>query len=117
MRSFIAHQLTSNPKMTFLQVFEWCYDQYVIAATEEDIIENTAKLLDHWSPHEGMEKLVDRFGTGVTCASFAGQEIANHAMVTYFLMVIKKTGKYQCAYEDRVARDDANKTWAHVKDF
>ena len=29
----------------------------------------------------------------------------------------KKTKKYQRAYEDWVACDAANKTWAHVKDF
>ena len=43
--SFIAQQLTSNPKMTFLKVFECFHDQYVLA-TEETFIENTAKLLD-----------------------------------------------------------------------
>ena len=49
--SFIAQQLTSNPKMTFLQIFEWFYDQYVNQyglATEEETIKNTAKLLDNW---------------------------------------------------------------------
>ena len=30
-RSFIAQHLTSNPKMTFLQVCEWFYDQYGLA--------------------------------------------------------------------------------------
>ena len=64
-----------------------------------------------------MENLIGRFDKGVTYASFAGQEIANHTIVTYFLTVIKKTGKYQRACEDRVAHNDANRTWAHVKNF
>ena len=51
--------------MTFLQVFKLFYDQYGIA-TEEEIIENTAKLLDNWSPHQGMKKLIDRFDKAVT---------------------------------------------------
>ena len=107
-RSFLAQQLTSNPKMTFLEVFEWFYNQYCVAMKEE-IIGNTAKLLDDWSPHKGAEKFIDRFDKGVTYASFANQEIANHTIVTCFLTVIKKTGKYQRAYKDWVARDAANK--------
>ena len=79
--------------MTFLQVFDWFYDQYVIV-TEEEIIENTAKLLDTWSLHKEMEKLINRLDKGVTYASFASQEIANHTITTYFLTVIKKTGKH-----------------------
>ena len=38
-------------------------------------------------------------------------------IVTYFLTVIKKTGKYQRVYKDWLARDDNSKTWAHAKDF
>ena len=105
-----------QPQMAFLEVFEWFYGQYS-AAMEEEIIKNIAKLLDNWSPNDGVEKLIDRFDKGVTYASFTNQEIANHTIVTYFLTVIKKTGKYQCAYEDWVARDAANITWAYAKGF
>ena len=38
-QAFIA--LTFNPKMTFLPVFEWFYDQHGVAM-EEEIVENTA---------------------------------------------------------------------------
>ena len=62
---------------------------------EEDIINNTVKLLDSWSPHEGVEKLIYHFYKNVTYGSFANQEIANHTDVTYFLMILKKNGKYQ----------------------
>ena len=48
--------------MNFLEVFKWFYNQYGIT-TEEEIIKNMAKLLDNWSPHKGMEKLIDRFDT------------------------------------------------------
>ena len=64
-----------------------------------------------------MKNLIDHFNKGVTYASFASQETANHTIVTCFLAVIKKTGKYQRAYEDWIARDAVNKTWAHAKDF
>ena len=57
-RAFIA--LTVNPKMSFLPVFEWFYDQHGVAM-EEEIIENTAKLLNSWASNEGVEKLIDRF--------------------------------------------------------
>ena len=100
--SFIAQQLTQNPKMTFLEVFKWFYNQYGIA-TEEEIIKNMAKLLNNWSPHEGMEKFIGHFDKSVTYASFAGQATASNTIVTYFLTVIKKTGKYQRAYEDWLA--------------
>ena len=102
--------------MSSLEVFRWFYDQYAIAM-EEEIIENMATLLDNWSLHEGMEKLIDRFDKSVAYASFAGQTTASNTIVTYFLTIIKKTGKYQCAYEDWLARDTNNKTWAHAKDF
>ena len=82
--------------MTFTQVFTWFYDQYGVAM-EEKIIKNIAKLLKSWSPHEEMENLINNFDKGLTYTSFASQEIANHTIVTYFLTVIKKTGKYQCA--------------------
>ena len=114
--SFIAQQSTKNPKMTFLEVFKWFYNQYGIA-TEEEIIKNMAKLLNNWSPHEGMEKFIGHFDKSVTYASFAGQATASNTIVTYFLTVIKKTGKYQRAYKDWLARDDNSKTWAQVKDF
>ena len=84
---------------------------------EEDIIENMAKLLDNWSSHEGMEKLIDCFDKSVAYASFAGQTTASNTIVTYYLKVIKKTGKYQHAYEEWFARNANNKTWAHAKDF
>ena len=80
--SFIAQQLASNPQLTFLQVYEWFYDQYRLA-TEEETTKTTAKLLDNWSPHKGMEKLINRFDKGATYTAFASQEIANHIIVTY----------------------------------
>ena len=58
----------------------------------KEIIENMAKLLDNWLPHEGMEKLIDRFDRSVTYASFAGQTTASNMIVTDFLTVIKKQG-------------------------
>ena len=79
--------------MKFLEVFKWFYNQYGIAA-EEEIIQNMAKLLDNWSPHKGMEKLIDRFDKSVAYTSFAGQATASNTIVTYFLTIIKKTGKY-----------------------
>ena len=53
----------------------------------------------------------------MTYASFVGQTTASNTIVTYFLTVIKKTGKYQRAYEDWLAHDANNKTWAHAMDF
>ena len=36
-RSFKSQQLTANPKLTFLQVFDWFYSQYGISTEEEAI--------------------------------------------------------------------------------
>ena len=77
---------------------------------EEEIIESMAKLLDNWSPHEGVGKLIDCSDKSITYASFAGQTTASNTIVTYFLTVIKKTGKYQRAYKDWLACDANNKT-------
>ena len=96
---FYNETLDTKPKNDFLEVFRWFYDQYDIASEEENI-ENMANLLDNWSPYEGVEKLLDRFDKSVTYASFAGQTTASNTFVTYFFTVIKKTGKYQRAYED-----------------
>ena len=71
-------------------MFEWFYDQHGVAMKEE-IIENSAKILDNWAPNEGMKKLIKRFNKGVTYTSFAGQELAKHTIVTDFLTVTKKT--------------------------
>ena len=57
-QAFIA--LTFNPKMTFLPVFEWFYDQHGVAM-EEEIVENTAELLNSLASNEGVEKLIDWF--------------------------------------------------------
>ena len=43
--AFEENQLTNNPKMRFLQVFDYFWDNYG-DASEEEIVENTAKLLD-----------------------------------------------------------------------
>ena len=32
---FIPYRLTANPKMTFLQVFEWFYDQHDVAVKKK----------------------------------------------------------------------------------
>ena len=114
--SFKNQQLTANPKLTFLQVFDWFYSQYGIS-TEEEATENTASLLDPWAPHEGMEALIDRFNKVITYVSFAGEIMTNGTLCNYFLTVIKKTGKYQISYEDWIARNKNFKTWAHLKDF
>ena len=59
--------------------------------------ENTVKFLNSWSLHEGMGKCIKHFEKGVIYISFANQDITNHTIVKYFLMVLKKTGKYQQA--------------------
>ena len=38
-------------------------------------------------------------------------------LINYFLTVIKKTGKYTRAYEDWMAKQDADKTYAHLKEY
>ena len=47
--AFEENQLTNNPKMRFLQVFDYFWDNYG-DASEEEIVENIAKLLDPWQP-------------------------------------------------------------------
>ena len=97
-------------------MFTWGFEQYG-QATEEEIIENTAALLEQWSLHKEIEKLIDRFDKALTYASFAKQGMTNGILCTYFLTVIKITGKYTCTYENWTARYDNRKTWAHLKDF
>ena len=57
---FYNETLDTKPKNDFLEVFRWFYDQYGIT-TKEEIIENMANLLDNWSPHEWIEKLINHF--------------------------------------------------------
>ena len=58
--AFESNQLTVNPKLSFLEVFDHFWEHFGMA-TEEELIENTAQLLNPWQPHEGMESLIDRF--------------------------------------------------------
>ena len=70
----------------FLQVFDYFWEQFGIA-TEEEIIENTAKLLNPWQPHEGMEVLIDRFDQTQIYAFFAKDLLYDTKEINYFLTV------------------------------
>lgn len=60
-RAFEENQLTVDPRQIFLHVFDYYFWEQFGIATEEEIIENMAKLLNSWQPHEGMEELIDNF--------------------------------------------------------
>ena len=38
-------------------------------------------------------------------------------LITYFLILIKKTGKYTRAYKDWMDKNDAEKTYANLKEY
>ena len=80
-------------------------------------MENTAKLLDSWQPQEGIEVLIDRFNKTKVNAFFSGTELNDKTLITYFLIPIKRSGMYKRAYEDWLAKDDAQKTFANLKEF
>ena len=41
----------------------------------------------------------------------------DNTLITYFNSVIKKTGKYPRAYKDWLVKSDADKTYAHLKEY
>ena len=115
-RAYETNQLTVDPKQSFLQVFDYFWEQFGMA-TEEEIINNTGTLLNPWQPHEGMEVLIDRFDQIQIYAFFAKNLMDDQTLINYFMAVIKKTGKYTRAYEDWLARPDNTKTYALLKEF
>ena len=115
-RAFEEGDLTINPKMQFPNVFDYFWNQFG-HATEEEIVENTAKLLNPWQPHEGMEVLIDRFDQTQVYTFFARNQMDDKTLITHFLIIIKKTGKYTRAYEDWLNKPDAQKTFANLNEF
>ena len=114
--AFESNQLTINPKQSFLEVFNYFWEKFGMA-TEEEVIENSAHLLTPWQPHEGMEVLIDRFDQAQVYAFFVKNLMDDRTLIGYFLAVIKKTGKYTRAYEDWIAKDKADKTYANLKEY
>ena len=114
--AFESNQLTVNPKLSFLEVFDHFWEHFGMA-TEEELIENTAQLLNPWQPHEGMESLVDRFDKAQIYAFFAKNQMDDKTIINYFLAVVKKTGRYTRAYEDWMDKPDDQKTYAILKEF
>ena len=114
--TFKTNQLTVNPKLTFLAVFDYFGGKFAMA-TEAEIIKNTAKLLNPWQPHEGMEVLIDWFYQKQIYTFFSKNLMDDKVLINYSLMVIKRMGKYMRAYKDWLAEPDTSKTYAHLKDF
>ncbi len=102
--------------MPFLHVFDYFWEQFRIA-TEEEIVKNTATLLNPWQPHEGMEILINRFDKCQIYAFFAKNLMDDKTLITYFLILIKKTGKYTRAYKDWMDKNNAEKTYANLKEY
>ncbi len=102
--------------MSFLNVVDYFWEQFGIT-TEEEIIKNTVKLLNPWQPHKGMEVLIDQFDQTQIYAFFAKNLMDDKTLITYFLTVIKKTGKYTRAYEDWMDKDEADKTYSNLKEY
>ena len=84
---------------------------------EEEIILNTAMLLNPWQPHKGMEILIDQFNQIQIYELFARNQMDDKILMNYFLVVIKKTGKYTWVYEDWLVKDGVNKNYAYLKEF
>ena len=82
-----------------------------------ETIKNTAKLLDPWQPHKGMEVLIARFDQAQIYAFFVRNLMDDKKLITYFLSVIKKTGKYARSYEDWLTKDEADKTYANLNEY
>ena len=114
--AFESNQLTTNPKLSFLEVFDHFWEHFGIA-TEEELIENTAQLLNPWQPHEGMESLIERFDQAQIYAFFAKNQMDDRTIINYFLAVVKKTGRYTRSYEDWITKPDDQKTYAVLKEF
>ena len=91
-RAYNDGHLTANPKMTFRQVYDYFWEQFGIA-TEEDIVDNVATLLNPWQPSEGMEVLIDRFDKAQIYAFFTKNVMDDKLLINPFLILIKKTGK------------------------
>ena len=105
-QAFEENQLTADPKLTFLHVFDYFWEQFGIATVSHP-----------WQPDEGMEVLIARFDQTQVYAFFARNLMDDKTLINYFLTVIKKTGKYTRAYEDWMAKQDADKTYAHLKEY
>ena len=114
--AYVDGHLTANPKMNFRQVFDYFWEQFGIA-TEEEIVDNIATLLNPWQPNEGLEVLIDRFDKAQIYAFFAKSQMDDKTLINPFLILIKKTGKYIRAYEDWIAKPDADKTYVNMKEF
>ena len=102
--------------MNFPDAFNYFWMQFG-DATEEEIVDNTAKLLDPWQPQEGIEVLIDRFDKTQTYAFFARNIMDDKTLITYFPILVKETGRYTRAYEDWLAKPDNQKTYAILKEF
>ena len=68
--SYEKAELTSNPNKRFLEVLHYFWSEYGFAS-EEDVAANTNNLTMPWQPHEGIEKLIDRFESAVLYGHFA----------------------------------------------
>lgn len=85
-RVFESNQLAVDPELTFFHYFDYFWKQFE-NAMEKEVIENTAKLLNSWQPHEGMEVLIGRFDQTQICAFFTKDLLYDTKEINYFLTV------------------------------
>lgn len=63
-----------------------------------------------------MEVLIDQFDQIQMYAFTSKNQMDDKTLINYCMAVIKKTGKYARAYEDRLAQPDTDKTSAKLKE-
>ena len=110
------NQRVSNPKIQFRQCLAYFLTQYG-HTNEKERADNKKMLEVPWALQDGWEHLQKQVDDVIIYAIFTGQPMTDGSIVDAAMTLVLGTGLFGTQYEQWHDRPDADKTWAHFKDF
>ena len=114
--NFKENQLRRDPKMQYLQAFDYFFQIYGIPNERVDQ-ENQRKLAAKWLPQKGIDALVTQIEHGVIFAFFTNNPFSDKQLVNAFMLQITNAGVYSHWIKEWRQRDEADKSYQDAKTF
>ena len=114
--NFKEQQLTTRPKMKFLEAFDYFFSIYGTPDETEDD-QNSNRMKAKWMPQQGIDALITKVEHGVTFAFFTNNPFTDKQLLNVFILHISRAGCYSSWLKDWRAKPENQKTYANAKLF
>ena len=114
--NFKEQQLTTRPKMKFLEAFDYFFTIFGTPDETEDD-QNSNRMKAKWMPQQGIDALITQVEHGVTFAFFTNNPFTDKQLLNVFILHISRAGCYSSWLKDWRRRPENQKTYAMAKAF